>query len=92
MTFRVKFHHENSGNCTTTFKEVDGKRYFNRLHHDGWATVYPSGGYWESEALIRSDVVFIVVDSDGNELFRESNANLGAFQSVYDRAKLRAVF
>lgn len=89
---RVKFHHEDSGKCSTTFVTVGEEKHrcFNRLDSGGWYTVYPSGGYWESDCPVRPDVVFIVVDNDGKVLFEESNANLGAFQSVYNRARQMA--
>jgi hypothetical protein len=41
-TFRVAFHHEDSGYCKTTFKAVGEARYFNRIAGDGRYTVYPS--------------------------------------------------
>jgi hypothetical protein len=83
---RVKYHHECRCLCQTTFKAVGRPRYYNRLDQAGWFTVYPSKGYWESESQVRDDITFKVVDGNGNTLFTESNANLGSFQSVSDRA------
>ena len=92
-TIRVKSHHENSGHCTTTFKAVDTvpDRYYNRIkgsNGDGcWCTVWPVQGYWESDTPVRDDFVFEVVDDDGNVLFTESNASLGAYASVSKKAR-----
>jgi hypothetical protein len=86
-TFRVTFHHEDSGCCQTTFKVVGETRYFNRIDGDGWYTVYPSQGYWESSSRVHDDIVFEVVDGDAKLLFAESDASLGAFKSVGDKAR-----
>lgn len=85
-TVRVIYHHEDRSMCGTTFKAVDEPRYYNRIDRSGWYTVRPSKGYWESDTEVRDDITFEVVDGDGNTLFSESNASLGAFQSVSDRA------
>lgn len=90
-TIRVKFHHEDSGLCQTTFVTVDEpRRYFNRT--DGnqfgcWYTVYPSQGYWENSSVVSSDVSFEIFDDEGVVLFAESNDNLGAFSSIGEKAK-----
>ena len=86
-TIKIKLHNSDPSECRTTFKEVDRKKYYNRLDSGGWYTVYPSGGYWESCDRVKNDIVFEVVDFEGNTLFTESNANLGAFISLGDKAK-----
>lgn len=90
MSVKVMFHHEDTGNCQTTFKEVCRARYFNRVEHGDfgcWYTVYPFQGYWENSSEVKNDVVFEVVDFDGNLLFTESNGNIGAFYSIGRKAK-----
>ena len=87
QTIKIKFHNDDSGNCRTTFKEVGRNKYYNRLDSGGWYTVYPSNGYWESCDRVKDDMVFEIVDFEGNTLFTESNANLGAFISLSDKAK-----
>jgi len=62
-------------------------RYFNRLDSREWYTVYPSGGYWESDTRVRDDVVFEIVDNDGNLLFTESNAGPKTFCTAREKAK-----
>jgi len=86
-TIKIKFHHEESGKCTTIFKDVDSNKYYSRLDKGGWYTVYPSKGYWESCDRVSNDIVFEILDFNGNTLFTESNANLGAFISLSDKAK-----
>jgi hypothetical protein len=49
--------------------------------------VYPHKGYFENSNLIKPEIEFHVVDSKGNLLFTESNANLGAFKSIGTKAK-----
>ena len=88
-TIQVKYHHEESGLCQTTFKAVGEKRYFNRVESANfgcWCTVYPSQGLWESSDKVKDDVVFEILDNNGNILFAESNANLGAFKSIGKKA------
>lgn len=95
MIFKVRFWRENSGNCTTTFREFGGKRFFNRIEGNcaaggKWCTVNSSGDFWESDTPVRDDVIFEVVDRGGNLLFTESNATLDSFQSVRMRARQEA--
>ncbi len=91
MIIKVQFHHEDSGLCQTTFKEVDGKRYFNRTDYGMWYTVYPHMGYWENSSLIRDDIIFQIVDKSGNILFTESNADeYKPLKSIYQMAKAKA--
>lgn len=90
MTIQVKFHHEDSGFCRTTFKAVNEDKYFNRIESDKfgcWYTVYPSQGYWENSSEVKKDVMFEVVDNDGKVLFIESNGNIGAFSSTGKKAR-----
>lgn len=89
-TIRVRYHHEDSGQCQTTFKAVGENRYYNRIEHGDfgcWHTVYPSQGLWESSGEVRDDIVFEVLDNDGNILFTEGNGNLGAFKSIGTKAR-----
>jgi len=87
--FQVKLHHIDSGNCLITFETVDAnnKRYFNRFDSGGWYTVYPSGGYWESNSRVSDDVVFEIVDGKGNVLFTESNGGPKTFLTHKEQAK-----
>jgi hypothetical protein len=72
---RVRFHHDDCGNCTTTFKTVckEKSRYFNRSDCGSWYTVYPSNGYWESDSTVKKNVIFQIVNKEGKVLFTESN-------------------
>lgn len=72
---RVRFHHEDSGHCTTTFQTVgkEKRRYFNRSDCGGWYTVNPSGGYWENDSMVKKEIVFQIVSKKGKVLFTESN-------------------
>ena len=90
MNIKVRFHHEDSGNCQTTFKEINKTNYYNRVESDNygrWYTVYPSNGYWENCSKVKKDVVFEVLDFKNNLLFTESNGNIGAFKSIGKKAK-----
>jgi len=86
---KVKYHHEDSGNCLTTFISVgeEKHRYFNRFDSGGWYTTHPSRGYWESDCLVRDGVEFVVVDKNGNTLFTEHNGSPVKYQTIRDRAK-----
>ena len=88
-TIKVKLCHTQPGNCIMTFVTVDEekKRYFNRFDSGEWYTVYPSGGYWESDTRIRDDVVFEIVDDAGNLLFTESNGGFKSFNNIEEQAK-----
>ncbi len=65
-TIKVQYHHADSGNCQTTFKEVDKPRYFNMSDGGGWYTCTPSGNYWGNGCLVADDVAFIIVDANKN--------------------------
>jgi|GEM_PF-1932670 len=73
---RVRFHHEDSGFCKTTFKTIGKKqqRYYNRHDDGGWYTVYPTGGYWESDTPVKKEIIFQIVNKKGDVLFTESNS------------------
>jgi len=89
-TIKIKYHHENPGDCQTTFKEVDGDKYYNRVESERfgcWYTVYSQQGYWENSGEVKNDVVFEVVDDAGQTLFTENNGNLGAFKSIGKKAR-----
>jgi len=90
MNIKITFLHEDTGNCKTTFKEIGKENYYNRIEHNDsgyWYTVYPSNGYWENNSKVKDDIVFEICNFDGNLLFTESNANIGAFKSISQKAK-----
>ena len=88
-TIKVKLHHTQPGNCIMTFVTVgdEKKRYFNRFDSGEWYTVYPSGGYWESDTRVSDDVVFEVFDDAGTILFSGSNGGSKSFNNIEERAK-----
>ena len=90
MNIKITFLHDNPGNYKTTFKEIGKENYYNRIEYGDsgcWYTAYPSNGYWENNSKVKDDIVFEVCDVDGNLLFNESNAIIGAFKSIGKKAK-----
>jgi hypothetical protein len=87
MTHRVKFHHEDPVNGSTTFKCVGKYEFFNRVDGAGWFVANPADGNWGNGSKVSDDVIFDVVDFNGNHLFAERNGNLGAFRSIGEKAR-----
>lgn len=79
----VKFHHEDSGFCRDTFVCNDcpgGKRYYNRDTVSGtWYTTQPSGGYYENGGIVKPEIVFNILDKNGNVVCTESNGTDSIF-------------
>lgn len=90
-TIKVAYHHSDAGFCKTIFKEVNGKRYFNRHDGGGWYTCYPSNGYYESCSPISDSDIIEVVDKKGKVLFTESNFKQSNMLSIDEMAKEKSL-
>jgi hypothetical protein len=84
LKIQVKLYNDRPGFCLTTFKVPGRGQYYNRHYSGGW---YAAEISMESSRKVSDAVVFEVLDFDKRVLFCESNGNLGAFQSIGDKAK-----
>ena len=85
-TIKVKLLHEEPGFCLAVFKEIGKNKYYNRHHHfDGWYTA--TKDYFESDTRVKDDVVFEIMDYNGNLLFTDSNSEPVWFLLTADKAK-----
>ena len=75
--YRVKFHSEEDDSYVELWKLVEEKKYIARCTYGQkcWYYVSDPLGYRELDHAMHDDVVVIVCDQNGNELFRTSNAD-----------------
>ena len=75
--YRVKFYSEEDDSYVELWKLVDQKKYIARqtCGRKCWYYVSDPLGYRELDYAMHDDVIVIVCDQKGNELFRSSNAD-----------------
>lgn len=66
---KVMFHTENNGMCEQVFKVIDKNEFYIRTSDFVW---YTATDYGERDFMVQDDIVFIICDPMGNDIFSTS--------------------